>query len=417
MNDLEKAIKIMNTIENAGLEFNPDTVKVDYKAAQASITKSKLPFYKLRSILGYDWAIYYYLLGGRMAGKSYAVLDFFLSQWKEHNRIFYWLRLTEGSTRKLLKNNAEKLIDPDLRRRYGLDIEVRGENVYSVKYNEKGTVIKNSRKLICKVLSLSTFYSDKGNGFFDKDYIKQPDAYYNICLDEMNREANEKNTFDIVYAFANEVENLVRNTKHNIRIICIGNTLQEASDLLVAVNFLPDKFGRYKLVKNKKLLQQMINEYKHAKTDHDMQAIHEKYKDVDFGKRAVIEYMEPTESYRAMRNGSAAEILSGNSSTFTNEVEIDLSLINHTRRQKVTSIIKFSKDKSKWFTVWDGHVISSYGGQTAPVIAMRPYLDEYFNADIQKTYINLFDTRSMLFKDLSTFKKYQAQIQLLKPRK
>ena len=278
-----------------------------------------------------------------MAGKSYAVTDFYVHQFFEYGRPFYWLRLTEAGTRKLLNNNAEKLIDPDLRRRYNLDLKTRGENVYNITIDEKGKEVKT---LMCKVLALSTFYSDKGQGFFDKDYLKQPNAYYNICLDEMNREANEKNSFDIVYAFANEVENIVRNSKHNIRIICIGNTLQEASDLLVAVNFLPDKFGRFKLVKNKKKLNEMIHEYKKARTDKEMQAIHNKYKDYDFGKRAIIEYMEPTESYRAMRNGSAAEILSGNSSTFTNEVAIDTSLINRKRRNRPTGIIKFRKDKS-----------------------------------------------------------------------
>lgn len=371
-------------------------------------------FYKLRSILGYDWAIYYYLLGGRMAGKSYAVTDFYLSQFFEYGRPFYWLRLTEAGTKKLLTNNAEKLVDPDLRRRYNLNLKTRGENVYNITINPDGT---EKKTLMCKVLALSTFYSDKGQGFFDKDYLKTPGAYYNICLDEMNREANEKNSFDIVYAFANEVENIVRNSKYNIRIICIGNTLQEASDLLVAVNFLPDHFGRYKLVKNKKMLNQMIREYKQAKTDKELQIIHEKYAKINFGKRAVIEYMEPTESYKAMRNGSAAEILSGDSSTFTNEVIVDTSLINHKRCNVPTNIIKFTKDKSKWFTLWDGSVIAPWSGQSAPVIAMRPYLDEVFLPIVQQNIITLFDTRCFTFRDLSTFKKFQGQMQLLKPRK
>ena len=389
------------------------------QAIIAQHKKSRLPFYMLRSILGYSWAIYYYLLGGRMAGKSYAVMDFYLNQWKKHNRVFYWLRLTEGSTQKLLRNNAEKLIDPDLRRRYNLDIATKGENVYSVQRDKDNKINWKTAKLICRVLALSTFYSDKGAGFFDKDYIKQPDAYYNICLDEMNRESNEKNAFDIVYAFANEVENIVRNTKHNIRIICIGNTLQEASDLLVAVNFLPDKFGRFSLVHNKKKLNEMIYEYKNARTDQEMQQIHEKYKDVDFGKRAIIEYMEPTEAYKAMRNGSAAEILAGSASTFTNEVAIDRSLIVPKKRKlnKATSIIKFGKDSNAWFTLWDGQVLSQYTGQQANIIAMKPYIDEYYNEDLRNKIIEIFDTRSFLFKDLATFKKFQSQLKLIKPRK
>ena len=377
---------------------------------------SKLPFYRLRSILGYDYMIYYFLLGGRMAGKSYAVTDFYVHQFFEYGRPFYWLRLTEAGTRKLLNNNAEKLVDPDLRRRYNLNLKTRGENVYNITIDENGVEHKT---LMCKVLALSTFYSDKGQGFFDLEYLqKTPNAYYNICLDEMNREANEKNSFDIVYAFANEIENIVRNSKHNIRIICIGNTLQEASDILCAINFLPDHFGRFKLVKNKKKLIQMIKEYKHAKNSKEYQVIHEKYKDCDFGKRAVVEYMEPTEQYKAMRNGSAAEILAGNSSTFTNEIQIDTSLIaRHKRFEKPTAIIKFHKEKESWFTVWDGNVIAPYTGQKATIIAMRPYLDTLFNPDLQKQIITLFDTRAYLFRDLSTFKRFQKELQILKPRK
>lgn len=378
--------------------------------------KDKLPFYRLRSILGYDYMIYYFLLGGRMAGKSYAVTDFYVHQFFEYGRPFYWLRLTEAGTRKLLNNNAEKLVDPDLRRRYNLNLKTRGENVYNITIDDNGVEHKT---LMCKVLALSTFYSDKGQGFFDLEYLqKTPNAYYNICLDEMNREANEKNSFDIVYAFANEIENIVRNSKHNIRIICIGNTLQEASDILCAINFLPDHFGRFKLVKNKKKLIEMIKEYKKAKSSKEYQIIHEKYKDYDFGKRAVVEYMEPTEQYKAMRNGSAAEILAGNSSTFTNEIQIDNSLIaRHKRFEKPTAIIKFHKERESWFTVWDGNVIAPYTGQKASVIAMRPYLDSLFNPDLQKQIITLFDTRAYLFRDLSTFKRFQKELQILKPRK
>ena len=387
--------------------------------------KDKSPFYKLRSILGYDWAIYYFLLGGRMAGKSYAVADFYVSQFLKYGRPFYWLRLTEAGARKMLLNNGEKLIDPDLRRRHNLHLKTRGENVYNITTDENGVEHKT---LMCKVLALSTFYSDKGQGIYDYLYLREnKKGYYNICLDEMNREANERNSFDIVYAFANEVENIVRNTKHNIRIICIGNTLQEASDLLCAVNFLPDHFGRFSLVKHKKELIEMIKELKKAKTDEDMRRIEKKYThykkngkvdDKWFGKRAVIEYMEPTDSYKSMRNGSAAEILAGNSSTFTNEVEIDASLIaRHKRFERPTSIIKFYKDESSWFTVWDGNVIAPYNGQKANVIAMRPYLDTMFIAELQKQIITLFDTRAFLFRDLSTFKRFQKELQILKPRK
>ena len=95
--------------------------------------------------------------------------------------------------------------------------------------------------------------------------------YYNIAFDEMNREKNEKKTFDIVYAFTNQIENLIRSTKKRVRIICIGNTLEEASDLLCAFNFIPEKFGRFKLKK----------------------------------KRCIIENIEPSEAYMERRKGKS----------------------------------------------------------------------------------------------------------------
>ena len=124
----------------------------------------------------------------------------------------------------MLQNNAEKLIDPDIRRNWNLDIVTSGTNVYEViKRDQKGKIIE--KKLMARVLALNTFYNDKGNGLFDKDFLNDPNMYYNICLDEMNREESEKNTFDITYAFANQIENLIRSTKRRVRIICIGNTL------------------------------------------------------------------------------------------------------------------------------------------------------------------------------------------------
>ena len=175
----------------------------------------------------------------------YSILNPQSILWRTYKRPFYWLRLTDDSAKKLLKNNAEKLVDPDLRRKYELDLETRGDAVYEVERNEEGKVIH--RELMARVLSLSTFYSDKGSGLFDKDFLNDPNMFYNICLDEFAREKNEKNTFDIVYAFTNQLENLVRSTKQRLRIICIGNTLEEASDILCCFNFIPEEFGRYKL--------------------------------------------------------------------------------------------------------------------------------------------------------------------------
>lgn len=354
--------------------------------------KREAEFYSLRSMLGYWWALFLILLGGREAGKSYAVTDFFCNQWRRFKRPFYWLRLTDTSQQKLLNNNAEKLIDPDLRRKYNLDLYVRGDGVYEVLEREKvydengkfvrwGKILK--KELMCRVLALSTFYNDKGSGLFDKDFLNDPKMYYNICLDEMNREMNEKRSFDILYAFTNQLENLVRSTKTRVRVICIGNTLEEASDILCAFNFLPEEFGRYKLKK----------------------------------KRCVIDYIAPSEAYKRRRAGTIADILMPTASTFTNEIHTDDSLVYKGRLVKPTHIIKFARGKESWFTVWDGKCISQYNGEKTNVIAMRPYIDELFSSELRDTMIKMFDTRSFAFRNLITFKMFQKNLEILKPRK
>ena len=337
-------------------------------------------FYSLRSLLGNDWAIFFFLLGGREAGKSYAVTETYVRQWKKYGRPFYWLRLTEASQRKLLNNNAEKLVDPDLRRKFNLDITTNGDAVYEViSRDDKGKIVE--RRLMARVLALSTFYNDKGSGLFDKDFLNDPNMYYNICLDEMNREKNEKNSFDIVYAFVNQLENLIRSTKKRVRIICVGNTLEEASDILSTFNFLPETFGRFYLKK----------------------------------KRAVVEYIEPTEKYLQRRKGTVADILTPNESTFTNKIDIDTTLVTKQRLIKPTYAIMFRKGHT--FTVWDSNIITQYHGEKVPIVPMRPYLDKLYNLDRVNTIISLFDTRSFLFHSLITQKQFKKELELLKPRK
>ena len=316
------------------------------------------------------------------AGKSYSVTDFYLRQWRKYKRPFTWMRLKEEAARKLLQNNAEKLIDPDLRRKYNLDLVTNGSNVYEViERDSKGKIVK--KELMARVIAISTFYNDKGSATFDKDFLNNPKMYYNVAVDEWQLEANEKKTFDVMYSMVNSFENQFRNTKDRIRIIFLGNQLQEASDLLCSFNFIPQEFGRYKLK----------------------------------SKRAVIEYMEPTEAYKEMRKGSIADILMPEASTFTNKIEEDYSLVNKKRRTRPSMIIKFTKSKEDWFTLWDGQIITKYNNEKCFEISMRPYLDSLYKQDNALKIIERFDARGFQYKDLIDFKRFQKNISLLKPRK
>lgn len=239
---------------------------------------------------------------------------------------FYWFRLTEAACDNLLSGGADKFVDPDIKRKFDINTMTKNHTIYTYKEVERET--KTGRKVkekkdireFCEVLACSTFYNTKGVGYFDNEYKGE----YYIVLDEMNREQSEKNSFDIVYNFVNLLENIARSTKHRIKVVMIGNTLEEASDILSAFNFIPDGFGRYKLKR----------------------------------KRAVIDYIKPNEKYLQRRKGTMADILLPNASTFTNEMDLDRSLlINKRQATSPTAVIKFRKTKDTWFAVYNGNII------------------------------------------------------------
>lgn len=343
-------------------------------------------FVHLRSLFGNTWAMYYILLGARQAGKSYAVMKLILNSKKRlgNKCKAFWLRLTEASSRKLLQNKAKKLVDPDLLREFDLELSVNGPEVYNSNYSEKDPLIT--------VLNLSTFYSDKGNAYYDKDF----DGEYIIVLDEMNREKSEKNTFDIAYNFKNQLENLIRNSgskkskAKRVMVILIGNTLSEASDMLLAFHFLPQpgQFGRYNLRQ----------------------------------KKAIVEYLPLTQSYKSMREGSAVDILeTGDEATFTNQVNEDLTdVVGKTvALGRPSVIIRFKDDMSTWFTLWDSGIIEPYKGEKIhSVIGMRRYLQGtmYIKEQVDNVYY-LFDSGSFKFRTYYTRASFRRELSLLKPQK
>ena len=301
---------------------------------------------------------------GREIGKSYAVMDYFVYEWKTKHKPFTWLRLTEASQKKMLNNNAASFVDADIARRFDLELTVKGNQVF------------DHGEPMAKILALSTFYSDKGVALFDNTY----DLGYNICLDEMNREKNEKKTFDINYAFVNQMENLVRSTKEKMRIFLIGNTLEEASDIMCSFDFIPEDFGRFKIRK----------------------------------KRAIIDYVEPSKRYLSRRKGTVADLLAPNESTFTNKVNIDTTLVDKRRLIKPSYKIAFSKTES--YTVWDSKIVATSQNEKCPTIPMYAYLDLVFSPELRDSVILTYHSRGFLFHNLITQKKFKKALELVKPK-
>ena len=322
---------------------------------RAQKTRALARFVNLNSMNGNDWAIFRIIIGGRMTGKSYSVTDRLcrLKSTLGDNAKCYWLRISTLSTQQLLCNKANKLVDPDLKRKYDLDLSTKGNVVY------------NRGKEFCEVYPLASFGKLKGVGFYDKDFKGK----YFIVLDEFQLEQGEKRTsFDILYNFLGMVENIARTTKNNIEIWLLGNTLEEASTILKAFNFLPETFGRFYLKR----------------------------------KRAIIDNLEPTEEYVKDREGSVAQLLGGdNMSNYTNELTKDRKLICKDRLVRPTTIIKFSSNPSDWFVLWDGRIIRRFSGQSCTsCIAMRPYINEWFNKEKKQTIIDMYDAEAFRFSTL-----------------
>lgn len=340
------------------------------------IKTSRSEYYNVRSILGNQWAIFYIILGGRGAGKTFSVMDYFLSQFFKSNKMkpFIWIRLTEASTRKLLQNNAMELIDVKLREKYDLNekLTTRGHTVFYTDDDGK-------KYELCKVLALSTFYADKGVAHFKDVKLDDHFVSYNIAVDEFQRERNEKNTFDICYAFVNQLENIVRH-RTDVRIFLIGNTLEEASDILTMFGFIPVEFGRYKLK----------------------------------SKKAVIDYIQHSSKYLERRKDSIASILAADESTFTNQLKMDYTLIWKKRCIKPSYIIKFDQKPDTWFTVWDGRVVRPYHKEKVESIYMKPLTGGVFSKEAAEQILLTVYLRGYCYSNLFTQKNFEKQIKLYK---
>lgn len=343
-------------------------------------------YYSNRKIFGKS-SLFYVLLGARGCGKTYSTMNYCLRKFFKHNEKFLWLRLTESSVKNLLQCDAKDFIDTKLQEKWKItQMSVSGNTVFI------------NGKEACRVMALSTFYAMKGVALNKSGNIsiktkkiddpaikgqitKTIKKFRTIVLDEMNREKNEKRTFDICYAFVNQLENICR-LDIDRRIILLGNTLDEASDILAGCfNFIPNKFGIYKLKR----------------------------------KKCIMHYIEDSEEYKKAREQSIAGLLAGNESTFTNKIQSDYKLIAQRINQKPSAIIRFNNNN--YFTLC-GTIITKQkqpSHSKLPVIAMRPYLlgIPYYKEKAIRV-IDMAQQRLFEFDSLLTLKLFYKEIKVLK---
>ena len=345
-------------------------------------------WYNGNSLLGNDWAIFYIILGAGATGKSYWCMKHVVNaKLKNPEGVkLFWTRLTETQCQKLLEDNASKLLDPDLYRKFGKELRRKG-NV--VKFGHTETRETKTGKIqktyvtegeLCQVQPLSTFFNNKGEALFDNEF--QGDYY--VVLDEMNRELGEANRFDIVEAFANQLENFLRFSKCRVRVICIGNNMDEVSDILAAFNFIPRGFGRFKLKRRK----------------------------------CIIDVIEPSAAYDEDRKQSAGYLLAPNARRFAKTSgEVDTTLVappHEVRISKPQTIICFSKAKDKWFVISDNNIITKYNGETKPAMAMRKFLGLTYHPEFVRNIEDRYNMQQFRFDNYTTYIMFTKAMSLLK---
>lgn len=281
----------------------------------------------------------------------------------------------------MLQNNATKLIDADLRRKYNLDLVVKGPEVFDRQVD--GTLVK-----LAEVSGISTFYNKKGTATFDCEWKKG----YNIVFDECIRDKNEPVRFDIQYSLVNTLENYVRDTKEKLRIVFICNYTETLGDVMNMFNFIPTRFGRYHLA----------------------------------SKKAVLDYLPDTKAYRERRKDTVGDVLMPNASTFTNTIAFDRSLLYNGKLYKPMFIIDFGSP-DEIYTLWQADPSSGVGSlivkqynkeKLSAVIAMKPYIDgRAYDALRAKNVISVFDKRGFKFRDLITQQRFTLSLAKIRKTK
>lgn len=349
--------------------------------------KKESAFLNLRSLMGNNWAQYICVLGSEQSGKSYAVQKYILNTKKRLGdgcKVF-WFRMNDTSVKKMLESNGARAIDADLVRKFELDLKTKGSDLWDRARPEL-------KLPIMTVLSLSTVASSKGVAYYDKDYKGR----YIIVCDEFERDAyaGERRTFQsISYNLRRSIENVARATgsdeaaSKDIKVILLGNTLSEASEVLLDFGFIPNpgEFGRYKIR----------------------------------AKKLIVDYVKPSNAYKQMRKNAAVELLTpANMSSSKNATDFeDQKLLCHKTGQRPSCIIKFSDRKCTWFTLWDNSVIKPYNKETiGNVIAMRRYIQNtIYDPARVKQIQELYDTQGFLFWNYYTYSAFKTELVRLKP--
>lgn len=307
----------------------------------------------------------------------------------------YYFRITDRSIQALLRNNAEKAVDPYLVAKYGLRItrktnivyddgkplfeayplvsagsEGKGINLYDCNYFANRPVGKNGKPIKRFIVTLwDEFLLAEG---IERKSVGDPVEQYKIYREAILRDA-ERLEYNALYNFY------------------LANNVSECATVTGTLfNFIPNPANTDPI----KLTR----------------------------KHAIVWNIPITDAYRDKRSRSYnANILDYENDPNYTLIQRDLSLIKpkKTRIRKLTNIIKFSKLRSDWFSVYDGIYIRCYRGEgfkKSKALPMRRYLDEQFDLSAVNNVIARFDARGYLFCDIKSQALFQARLKQIKQK-
>ena len=309
---------------------------------------------------------FYIAIGSRGRGKTVSAWRWALKRFLKHKEMFVWLRLTDAPIKKMSRNASTTLVPPFLLRQLGIEgIMVKGATIY-ITVHENGERITK----MCGIMdSISTFYTTKGNNM---------ELFTNIIFDEINRESGERNTFDVTRAFINQIESIVRFRR--VRVLMLGNTITDTSDILSIFNFQPTEFGLYKLTR----------------------------------KHTIIEYMDDSEEFKKKRKESLAGILLGDNedvkASFTNKA-IDFRANIH-KYEGYRQMFIFHVDTALAFGVYErkgrkgvegaseGLYIGEVRDRTTPQYKISPFLncEGIYNREIYDSFYELVSVNLLFYE-------------------
>lgn len=342
------------------------------------------------SAFGIPWWTWYWMIGARGRGKSYAALETvlqFMRKYGQENVKCYYFRISDTSVKAMLADKGRKAVDAKLKRKYNLDLEVHNYSLYN-----------NGKPFIDFYPLVSAAKKGKGVAEYDPEFLgNQPEGvrrFIFLLIDEfMIDETQEKRTIgNPVKQFKMYFENIMRDQEQldyrAVMVLGCANNVAECNDFLAEIcGFIPSAPGRYKLKR----------------------------------KHMIIDMIPNSKAYREKRKKSIGADIMGydDDENYTNIIKRDLeTLMPHGTRLRIpTRIIKFSKEKKDWFTVWDGNIIKKYTNQpfkSSMVTSMKRYLDNQFDPEKVLQVIQMQDARFFKFSDLMSQASFISNLKLIR---